>query len=74
MLDGAQNAAIIIKSGDGRMSKDKQLKTLLARQENKIKPVVTPQQFSLYKNKKEKLVAYYRKHWQEEKLVFDVSK
>ncbi|HWB25000.1 MAG TPA: hypothetical protein VG738_05950 [Chitinophagaceae bacterium] len=72
MLDGAQKAAPIMQGDDSRMSKGKQLKSLFEGEEAKIKTILTPAQFGLYEAKKQKAIAWYRRHWQEEKLVFNV--
>jgi hypothetical protein len=71
---GAQKARAIIKSDDGRLSKGRKLKALLAETEKQVMPMLTTSQLKMYTDKKGKLIAYYRKHWQDEKLVFMVAK
>lgn len=73
IMDGAQKAAPVMQSNDSRMSKGKQLKALFAEEEAKLKTVLTADQYTLYELKKQKAIAYYKKHWQEQKLVFNVS-
>lgn len=72
LLDGAQKARPVLQSSDSRISKAQQLWQLFKQQEVKAKRVLTPQQYSLYQAKKKQAIAYYRKHWQEEKLVFSI--
>src|SRR5437762_13888265 len=63
VLENTKNAIPIIKSDDSRISKQQQLKRLVAAEETKLEKVVTPAQFALYQAKKQKMMAWYRSHW-----------
>ena len=66
------HAKPIIQSDDSRFSKRKNLQQLLATEEAKLQKVFTSEQFILYQIKKQKMIAYYRSHWQSPVILFTI--
>jgi hypothetical protein len=72
VLDGIMRAVPVVRGNDGRLSKAQQLKGLLNEEEAKIKTILSQPQFDVYKTKRQNVIAYYKQHIQDEKLVFSV--
>ena len=73
VFQGTQKAAPIQSSNNSRMNKGQKMKALLADEEAQLKSIITPQQYTLYQAKKQKLIAYYRSNWQSQKIVFNLT-
>jgi hypothetical protein len=72
VLDGIMRAVPVVRGNDSRLSKAWQLKGLLYEEEAKVKTILSQPQYDMYKTKRQQVIAYYKEHIQDEKLVFSV--
>ena len=72
LFDGASKATPIMESSESRRSKRQKLTSIGDQIEAKLKMELTASQYTLYQSKKEKLIAYYKGHFQANKLVVNV--
>ena len=59
-LEGIKKAAPVVQSDDNKLSKGMQLRSILNSTEDKLRLILTKEQFTLYENYKERTLAYYR--------------
>jgi hypothetical protein len=63
----------ILQSDASRADKRQAVRAVVSEEETKMAAVLSASQFSLYKERKQQLTAYYQWHWLDQKVVFTVS-
>ncbi len=71
-LDGATKTKGIVSADGDRMSKGKQLRSLMRDEETKLKSLLTANQVNIYEKKKRDLVNYYRSNLRNQPIIFNV--